>query len=270
MTAAAASPDFSVVVCSVRRERFQRVRADYAALLRGRSFEIIGIHDARSLAEGYTRGLRASAGRTIIFSHDDIEILTPDFAERVDRHLQSYDQIVIAGTTRLIAGRWGEAGDPYSFVLVTTPKTKGSAELVTVLLGGGGLVVPGIQALDGVFWATRREVAERVGFDAATFDHFHLYDLDFTFRAYLAGYRLAVCRDIALLHESWGNFDETWRRYRLRFEQKFAGRLAPFAPPKVGASATFVSKSRDEIRQRCDPARLATVIAQIDAFNARL
>ncbi len=44
--------------------------------------------------------------------------------------------------------------------------------------------MPGIQALDGVFMAMRRKVATSIPFDEALFDHFHLYDLDFSFRAY--------------------------------------------------------------------------------------
>jgi hypothetical protein len=39
-----------------------------------RDLEIIGIHDARSLADGYNRGIAQSRGEHIILSHDDIEI----------------------------------------------------------------------------------------------------------------------------------------------------------------------------------------------------
>ena len=76
-----------------------------------------------------------------------------------------------------------------------------------MMLGGGPLVVPGIQALDGVFMAMRREVATAIPFDAEAFDGFHLYDLDFSFRAHRGGFRLAVCRDVVLIHESTGSYD---------------------------------------------------------------
>jgi hypothetical protein len=100
-----------------------------------------------------------------------------------------------------------------------------------MLVGGGSpLVVAGAQALDGVFMAARGEVARALRFDDATFDHFHLYDLDFSFRAFLAGYRLAVCRDLVLVHYSQGAYDAQWEEQRLRFERKFAGKLAAPLP----------------------------------------
>ena len=101
---------------------------------------------------------------------------------------------------------------------------------ILLLEGTGSLVVDEVQALDGVFFAARAEVARALRFDAVTFDHFHLYDLDFSFRAYLKGYRLAVCRDLLLVHTSSGSFDPRWNDYRLRFEAKFAGRLAAAVP----------------------------------------
>jgi Glycosyltransferase like family len=255
--------EFSVVICSVDAAKFARVRASYSRLLAGRAFEILGIHDAKSLAEGYARGVAASAGSLLILSHDDIEILTPDFADRVVRHLAAFDLIGVAGTTRLVGGGWADAGDPYRFSLVTTPQGA-PGTLRTKLTGGGDLVVPDIQALDGVFWALRRDVALRVGFDGATFDGFHLCDLDFTFRAALAGYRLAVCRDIALIHESLGSYDAVWQHYRRRFEEKFAGRLAAKGTSRIIARVAVDCASREEVIAFCEPARLAATIRGLD------
>ncbi len=109
-------------------------------------------------------------------------------------------------------------------MLISAP-VPDSVGYVTVLRGGGPLVVPGIQALDGVFMAMRREVAIATPFDEALFDHFHLYDLDFSFRAYRAGFALAVCRDIVLIHQSIGKFDAVWDNYRRRFETKHRAHL---------------------------------------------
>src|SRR5206468_2521618 len=117
--------------------------------------------------------------------------------------------IGIAGTTRLVTGKWEAAGDPYAFALISAPSPD-SLGYLTVLRGGGPLVVRGIQALDGVFMAMRRDVAVSTPFDEVLFDHFHLYDLDFSFRAHQAGFALAVCRDIVLIHRSMGKFDAVW------------------------------------------------------------
>ena len=259
----------SVVICSIDAAKFARVTANYRSLFGSRELEIIGIHDARSLAEGYNRGIARSNGALVILSHDDIEILTPDFAERIDRHLGEFDLVGVAGTTRLVTGKWESAGDPYAFVLISSPVPEQGGYL-TVLRGGGSLVVPRIQALDGVFMAMRREVATSIPFDEALFDHFHLYDLDFSFRAYRAGFALAVCRDILVIHQSMGKFDAVWEKYRRRFEAKHRELLPDSWDPKVGFHATFFAKTPDEIRKRCDPVRLAELAGQLAQQNANL
>jgi len=67
--------------------------------------------------------------------------------------------------------------------------------------------------------------------DEATFDGFHFYDLDFSYRAHRAGLRLAVSTDILLLHASEGRFEEEWKRYAQRFMDKFPELRAPRGEP---------------------------------------
>jgi hypothetical protein len=264
-----ATPELSIVVCSIDAAKFARVSANYRSLFAGRPIEVVGIHDARSLAEGYTRGIAQARGARLILSHDDIEILSPDFATRLDRHLADFDLVGIAGTTRLVGGKWAAAGDPYVFTLVTSPDREAGG-YQTMMLGGGPLVVPGIVALDGVFMAMRHEVAAAIPFDSETFDGFHLYDLDFSFRAHRAGFRLAVCRDIVLIHESTGAYDAAWDDYRRRFEAKHRDALASIATPKTGARAAFKAASRDEVVRRTDLSRLTDVAERIGRANAGL
>lgn len=247
---------------------FRRVCERYRTLYTGRSVEIVGIHDARSLAEGYERGIAQTKGEVLILSHDDIDVLTPDFAARVAHHLAGNDLIGVAGTTRLVEGRWAAAGDPYVYALISSPLPEGGYG--TMLLGGGPLVVPGIQALDGVLLAMQRRVFAAVGFDAAVFDHFHLYDLDFSFRAYRAGFKLAVCRDIVLIHESTGRYDAVWREYKRRFDLKHREHLLADWKAKEGARASFSSSTREDILRKCAPVELARIAAQIERANSVL
>ena len=218
------APQFSIVICSINEEKYRRITANYAQVFSATSFEIIGIHDARSLSEAYSRATQRARGEFIIFSHDDIRIVTPDFASRLIAHFSRFDLIGIAGTTHLVGGAWFLAGDPYDYQLVTSPHRE-PGQFTIVVRGRGSLVIDSIQALDGLFIATRTKIAREVGFDPVTFDHFHLYDLDFTYRAHLAGYRLGVCRDLFIIHESHGNFDDTWATHKRRFEIKFRGHL---------------------------------------------
>jgi GT2 family glycosyltransferase len=236
----------SIIICSINDARFAAVRNMYSRVLQSESFEIIRIPDARSLCEGYTRGIAGSSGDHFIFSHDDIEILSLDFAQRLSEHLARFDLIGIAGTSRLIAGEWPAAGPPYIFGQVAQPYHNG--EFIVPIFGVPGRIVSGIQALDGVFLATHRRVVEKIPFDAETFDGFDHYDLDFTFAAHLAGFKLAVANDIHLLHLSWGKHDEKWPDYNARFNRKYAGRLSVL-PPRRSANAWVGVRTKEEVMQ---------------------
>jgi GT2 family glycosyltransferase len=215
----------SVVICSIDPVKFDAVSRQYARLLAAGPFEIIHIPDARGLAEGYNRGLARSRGDVIIFSHDDIEVLTPDLRDRLLNHLDSADLLGVAGTTRLRDARWVGSAPPYIYGQIAETNRERNCFDVS-LWGVPARRVDGIQAMDGVFLCAKRSVVDAVPFDAETFDGFHCYDIDFTFRAYLAGKRLAVCNDIHLIHASTGSFNEQWvaaaRRLHARHEAHLA------------------------------------------------
>jgi tetratricopeptide (TPR) repeat protein/GT2 family glycosyltransferase len=223
-------PLISIIICSIDPRKFEAITAHYAHLLAGERHEIIGIHDAKSLCEGYNRGARRAAGNIIVFSHDDIEILTPDFALRLKRHLASHHVVGACGASRLVSGYWMGVSWPYMHGLVAhhypedlDDQEKAGKFRVMVLDTLGDDATGLMQVLDGMFIAARREVVERCPFDEERFDGFHMYDLDFTFSAYLAGYDVAVFRDITMVHYTYASspgYVEAFDRYRARFEQK--------------------------------------------------
>ena len=245
------APRISVLICSIDPQKFATVTASYRQRFSDCSLEIIGVHDANSLAEGYNRAAAKAAGDVFVFSHDDIEFVTADFGSRLVAHLDHYDGIGVAGASRITGPEWGHAGQRFihGHVLHVPPQQRPG-----VLLMASGFQAPvceGIRALDGVFIAVRRHVWETHRFDAGSYDGFHLYDLDFTWRASGAGARLAVPLDLLLLHRSTGRYDTAWRRYAARFVTQ-AG-LDPLAPPSPGGLQ----------------ARLDT-LQQVDALRAAL
>jgi GT2 family glycosyltransferase len=102
-----------------------------------------------------------------------------------------------------------------------------------------------MMALDGVWMAARRSVAEEIGFDGATFAGFHMYDVDFTLRAHLAGKKIAVCNDLHVLHMSGGSFGPAWQAEAAKFAAKHAGRLVAGRAPRFQYATVFVH-SREE------------------------
>jgi len=218
------NPLFSVITCSIDPLKFAQVNLCYKRVFSDFPHEIIGIHDARSLAEGYNRALRRARGDIVIFSHDDILILDPDFAQKISHRLRNFDILGFAGTRRVIAENWWSAGFPWLCGAVAHIIDK------KLFLNSWNPepwpVVDGIQGIDGLCIMARREVAEEIGFDEATFDGFHLYDLDFSFSAWRAGKKLGVCCDIPVIHASSGSYGKEHAHYGRLFIEKHRDALS--------------------------------------------
>jgi len=198
----------SIVTCSSDEARFAAMAASYDRALAGWPHEIVRVGDARSLAEGYARGLERATGEVVVFTHDDVELLPADFGDRLARRLAACDLLGVAGATRATAPAWPSAGWPHLHGCVIYPE--GGEYHVTVY----SRTVPiahGIRVMDGVFLATRRSIAQSIGWDVEAGEGFHGYDVDFTLRAAQAGWRLAVATDLGVVHRSYGSFDERWR-----------------------------------------------------------
>lgn len=241
----------SVVICSVTPEKFDRVSANYHHLLKEVPHEIIGIHDARSICEGYNRGLQKSTGDLLVFSHDDIEVCAPDFADRLQNRLQMHSVVGVAGTTKLAGNGWVYSRWPHIHGQVGMPPEPGNPGIAVTAFHMRGPATAGAQALDGLFLACRREVAEALRFDEDTFDGWHLYDFDFSFRAWHDGYATAVCHDFLVIHASRGSFGADWLRYSQRFIDKHrealgaTESLGQHEPPQL---ASVMVQSVDEWR----------------------
>ena len=223
------SEPVSIVVCTIDDARLEAMRRSFRAALGARPHEFIVIRDARSLCEGYERGLRATRHAIVVFSHDDVELLSPRPFDALARALRHHDLVGVVGSTTVSGPAVGWAGHPHLHGSVAYPVAgNGGCDATVFSLQGG--VIGGMQALDGLLIAARREAALAIGFDARTFDGFHFYDLDFTYRAHLARLRVAVTTEVSALHASGGTFDGEWRRYAARFREKFALRDAPQGP----------------------------------------
>jgi hypothetical protein len=216
----------SVVICSIDDRKFLAVTENYRRLLQGWQYEIIGIHDAKSLCDGYNRGVLQARGDVVVFSHDDIEILSPDFADVIMSSLCTHAMIGVAGATCFPAnGKWMAPGWPYTHGQIAHCLSDWKRYWVDVF-GVGMPCSPGIQVVDGVFFAVRRDVIDSLRFDDALFDGFHFYDLDFSYRVFRAGFSIAVSNEIVIAHHSGGNLDAVWSSYANRFIDKHAGNIS--------------------------------------------
>jgi len=217
----------SIVICSVDDARYSAATRSYALALAGLTHDFVRIADARGLAEGYTRGLARAAGDIVVFSHDDVELLAPDFGQRLLRALAAADVVGIAGADRAGGPAWPHAGHPHLHGCVVYPD--GGGYRVSVYSRQVPLA-KGIRVLDGVLLAMPRDVAQKIGFDAATCPGFHGYDIDFSLRAAQAGVRLAVASNLGVVHRSLGGFGPAWQAAAERLVARHPELAGPRSP----------------------------------------
>ncbi|MDB5815375.1 MAG: glycosyltransferase [Rhodocyclales bacterium] len=219
---------WSVIICSINAAKFAQITQCYERLLADRPYEIIGIHDAISLCEGYNRGVAQASGDILVFSHDDIIIIDAPFgtrfADKVEARLADHALLGFAGTTQVCDAHWWAAG-PHEQRGAIAHAAPSARKLSLFVYGVGDSAVDRVQAIDGLCMIAHRRAIEAVGFDAETFDGFHLYDMDFGYRVHLAGLGVAVMNDVPIIHMSAGGFDKVWQHYRERFLHKHAATL---------------------------------------------
>jgi GT2 family glycosyltransferase len=236
----------SVIFCSIDDRKAQFTETHYRQLLAGEEHEIIVIRDARSLAEAYNRGIDRARGDILIFSHDDLEFLQPaGWLAKLTAHLEAADIVGVAGTRRFSGAAWAHSGPPFNAGQVAEVDGK-IASYRILMFSAPAAHVAGIQALDGLFIAARRSVLDRVRFDAATFDGFHCYDVDFSFSAWRMGFKLAVATDLPVLHASQGSFDDKWRHYAQLLIAKHRDHIGTVSPRRWQTGIVWVN-SRQEI-----------------------
>jgi tetratricopeptide (TPR) repeat protein len=147
----------SIVICSNRDEKFRRIARQYEDLLGSHPHEIIRIADAASLCSGSARGFQQSAGSLVMFSHDDIDILDPDFLPHLKQGIARVDVLGVAGTTRLTgpAYAWGGRASVHGWLFHQSRDGLYDAAIFDFESG----LATDIVALDGVAPAARSSKA---------------------------------------------------------------------------------------------------------------
>ncbi|MGH7178637.1 MAG: glycosyltransferase [Tepidisphaeraceae bacterium] len=240
----------SIIICTVDPAKFDAARRNYRDLL-GAEAEVIGIHDAKSLAEGYMRGIARSRGDLLVFAHDDAAIHSRELKKQLAYYRAQYDVFGVAGTSRVVYPVWTASGPPYLYGQVAHYSAERKLYQVNIY-SAPSRCVSGMQGLDGVWIAASRGAAEVIGFDSSLFDGFHLYDLDFTFSAFRRGMKLGVCCDLGIVHESPGTYDHKLNFYIELFAQKHKDALA-FGLPRPYEIPRVLVPSVEEAMERMTP-----------------
>ncbi|GEC95936.1 hypothetical protein ZRA01_20090 [Zoogloea ramigera] len=252
-----ADRSLSFVICSVDNTKFAHISRRIDEICTA-PYEIVRISDAKSLSEGYTRGIARARYDNVVLCHDDIDLMCGNaLADILHAALHEFDVVGVAGARVLKSAFWMNGGPTNTAGLVIHgPAGKPDAAFSVNYYDSSEAPRVEVQALDGVFIAAKKQVFDSVHFDAECFDGFHLYDIDFSYRCHLRGLRVGVSKDLLLVHSSVGNFDETWLDYEQRFRKKYPS-LHPAQLLPIHSPATVQASSLEAAVLIClspDPA----------------
>ncbi|WP_082507881.1 glycosyltransferase [Methylobacterium sp. Leaf113] len=217
-------PVIDAVVCCVDDERFASFSGDLRSQLAGFGLrDIIRISDAAAMHDGYNRGAEKSDSEWLLFCHDDIRVLAIN-RESWTKAMAESDLFGPCGTNLLQGANWYESDPNHLYGSVVAPRSS-SDGFEHQVFGKTRSLVSGAQAIDGLFMMSRRSVWENIKF-SSDFTGFTLYDIDYSYRAHLRGYRVAILADLLLLHYSLvSEFSAVklahWKSNQEKFLEKF-------------------------------------------------
>jgi len=219
----------SVVVCSRKPPEFDLHRRNVTKTAGSVPLEYVRIDNRDNrygICAAYNEGVRSSKGEIIVFMHEDVFFMEGEWGRKlVDKFVDPDLGLVgVAGTQYLFADNpgWVAAGRPFIHGHVIHELDGGNDYKLTVFSWDKTDVE--VVAVDGLFFAVRREMFDTVSFDETTFDGFHFYDIDLCMQVRRT-HRCIVTWDILVKHQSGGAFDDTWKKYAFRFINKYRSEL---------------------------------------------
>jgi hypothetical protein len=141
--------------------------------------------------------VKQASGEILVFVHEDVFFAEGGWAIKLEDKFkdQSVGLIGVAGTQYLFADNpaWVAAGRPFIKGQVIHELDQGSKYFLTVFDWQRGDTE--VVAVDGLFFAIKKELFNQIQFDDVTFDGFHFYDLDICMQVHKT-HRLIVTTDI--------------------------------------------------------------------------
>lgn len=231
---------------------------DFSPVLQAKFFDYykapviqISNQDGGGICDKYNKGLEKlnlDDNSWIIFSHDDVDLLSP--LEEVYFQLNNasgdgYKVVAVAGNTEvppLFPGFWWHG--------LTTKEFRGSGAVVHKTPGtekmrhieSYGPYPQQIAAFDGLWFAVKAEVFKSFKFDPFI-DGYHYYDADFCAQA--RAHNVPMCSaGILVYHNQWGKGieDSNFNRLQKKFIEKWKSKLSDYRNfQKIQTSSAFVT-----------------------------
>jgi hypothetical protein len=219
----------SILVCSKKNPADNAHRTHCATTI-GCNHEYIRIDNpngAFGLGAAYNKGAAQAQGTILVFMHEDVFIITPEWGKILENKFSRDDAIGligVAGAQYLFQDNplWVSAGRPFIKGTVIHDLPAENKCILTVF--SDEETDSDVVAVDGLFCAVPKRVFDTVHFDEQTFDRFHFYDLDICMQIRKTR-RIVVTPAILVKHFSGGSFQEEWKNYGRKFLEKYRDEL---------------------------------------------
>lgn len=230
----------SMIVCSVDPAKLEKF-CENVLMTVGCPCEFV-VHDNRETGYGITHVYNLCAakakGEYLCFAHEDIFFRTPNWGERIVSLLQKPTTGVVgfAGSMAKLAtfSGWGSMKQYTRYNYIQRFR---NGSIKYCIANPDKVSASPVIVLDGMCLFMRKEVWAETRFDEATFQGFHLYDLDISM-AVGQKYVNYVTNDVLLEHFSEGSYNQPWLDDTVRFHRKWADRL-PFYLEKPNSRVSY-------------------------------
>jgi GT2 family glycosyltransferase len=251
----------SIIVCS-KMEPEWTLHERNARKTVGSDAEYLRIDNrgkSTGICAAYNKGVQTAKGDILTFVHEDVFFMEPLWGRVVERKFAAdptLGLVGVAGTQYLSRDgmSWAAAGRPFIRGRVVHELNDGAEFVLTVF--SLDKTDAEVVAVDGLFFAVRRSLFDRIAFDEATFPGYHFYDLDLCMQVRRT-HRLIVTWDLLLKHRSAGSTGDAWRASGRRFLDKYKNELpascaGPVQPdfskrPQFGENFDLKGKAPQEI-----------------------
>ena len=213
----------SIIISSTHTEKEKEKFLDEVEKTSGCDTDILFIENhGQALTKVYQEALETEDNDIIVFMHDDIHFIKPNWGSEILRMFEEHEDygiIGVAGSRYFDSvGAWWTYKDIYGIVYHVNPihhtpfPTYFSNELKQDLVQ--------VVVIDGLFIAVNKNKISK-GFDTNIPD-FHFYDIDFCLNNYLdRKCKIGVTTKISILHESLGELKPKWHANKELINKKY-------------------------------------------------
>jgi len=206
----------SLIICSKDPQLLEKLKTNINDTI-GVPYEIISIDNRQGeygICQAYNLGAQQSNFEYLCFLHEDIEIFTSNWGEILINFFRSDFKTALIG----VAGSkiklsfpsgWTSFDKTCDHYNVYHKSLQTNGKFSSYRNNPNNVVKSEVMVLDGLFLATRKLVWEKIKFDT-DIKGFHFYDIDYSIRLVLSGYKAIVIYNLDICHFSNGKFDSDW------------------------------------------------------------